>query len=464
MKKNLIILLTIIPLSLSAQPPALRNFGNSCYVNALIQALYATKPLNNLLLSTEVPLEFISIPARTYKDLVINFINGNQSAIDAALFDFYNSIKGVYATGTGAGPSQPPPGIVIPKQEQPAGRRQPVGRGRRPTPKSALEKAIEESRKEMFEFTKQHAQLITTIARAKNPTFDKLSAKEKQDIQYSISDVLNTFNQERQQDAHEFLMYILKELQKIAPTQAEELFFYLLSNNEQDAILNIPTYTPAKVVIDYAMVSGQYQLLSEISYFDSLYEGLKKALRGYKIAITPSIFICALNRTVSGRNIDTTAISSLKIRHPVRIPFILNLSPYTTGDEPTAFDLYAIAVHRGLSANAGHYVTYVKHNNQWYLCNDMQIKPVTAQAVRNEIETDGYILFYQRIEEYFEEEEPVIIEEELPLEEPEEILIEEPVEVPPAQKEEEVSSLEQALRWLQIKLQTLLKALTHLSS
>lgn len=424
MKKCIILLiLCIFQFMLIAQPPRLRNFGSSCYVNALIQALYQTHPLNNILLTTEIALELVSIPTRTYKDLMLAFINGNQSNIDAALFDFYESVKKIFA--------------------QPADTSQKVFEKNKPVQTSAkksdsnkdLRKALEESKKGQRQEAEQIKTLITTIAQAKNPNYNKLSAQNKEILYSSIKDVLNTFNQDPQQDAHEFLSYMINEFNKVASENIAKTFYYTLLDGQTEPILRLPTFTAKETIVNFLLNRTSQSLLTDINYFKSINDSFSQWLGGLnKLAIAPPILIVTLNRMTTGRNIVTDEISTIKIAHPISIPFVLDITKHMLQGQSTIFELYAVIMHRGTSATSGHYVAYVKQNNQWYLCNDMQITSVTdIQKFVTKIEANGYILFYRKIEE--------------------------PVEL--ATIGMGAFTLEQSLRWLQSKLQDLLKSLTR---
>lgn len=62
--------------------------------------------------------------------------------------------------------------------------------------------------------------------------------------------------------------------------------------------------------------------------------------------------------------------------------------------DPTLEVLYAVVCHVG-SASGGHYTSYVKASDKWYLCNDSIITEVNAAEVINNPNT--YLLFYELI-------------------------------------------------------------------
>jgi ubiquitin C-terminal hydrolase len=341
----------------SSQPPQLRNFGASCYVNALIQSLYAAQPLTQTILD----LKFENRPARKYKKLVKAFMRGEQQAIDAKLFDFYFNVKDMFVDA------------------------------------QSVKKTIATSRQKK----QKPSPLVVDIARAKNENFDKLPPQEKQILINSIEDVLAIFNRNPQQDAHEFLTKLIDKLRgddKVSDTfhAIENIFFNRTLNNAMESIINVPAYNSKKLIVDFAInAKGQIEIFDPIHEYTNLYEGLNAYFEGNHILKLPKTLILSLNRFIIGNNIETQEKRSLKIFHPIKIPFTLEMDKFILEKDNILYDLFAVVVHRGTTATSGHYVAYVKSDNQWYLCNDMDVNKVTNKTVHTEINKDGYILFYE---------------------------------------------------------------------
>ncbi|KAE9601777.1 putative ubiquitinyl hydrolase 1 [Lupinus albus] len=110
---------------------------------------------------------------------------------------------------------------------------------------------------------------------------------------------------------------------------------------------------------------------------------------------------------------SSTRKMSRKLDRYLQFPFSLDMSPYLSssilrsrfgnrifpfdGDEPDAtnevsseFELFAVVTHSG-KLDAGHYVTYLRLNNQWYKCDDAWVTRVDENIVRA---AQGYMMFY----------------------------------------------------------------------
>lgn len=87
-----------------------------------------------------------------------------------------------------------------------------------------------------------------------------------------------------------------------------------------------------------------------------------------------------------------------KISKKVRFESSLDMAPFLSqpGD-PLRYSLYAVIVHEGSSMGSGHYVCYAKAaNGAWYLFNDSYVQQVSEQKVLNQ---SAYILMYESKDE-----------------------------------------------------------------
>jgi ubiquitin C-terminal hydrolase len=64
------------------------------------------------------------------------------------------------------------------------------------------------------------------------------------------------------------------------------------------------------------------------------------------------------------------------------------MNPFANG---SIYSLYAVVVHRG-TAGQGHYLSYIKHQKNWYEVNDKKVTQVQENIV---LEQCAYMLFYE---------------------------------------------------------------------
>ncbi|MFQ6642249.1 hypothetical protein Gotur_018706, partial [Gossypium turneri] len=117
------------------------------------------------------------------------------------------------------------------------------------------------------------------------------------------------------------------------------------------------------------------------------YEKAKKKLT---ISEAPNVLTIALKRFQSGK--------FGKLNKAIQFPEILNLAPYTSGtsDNSPIYRLYGVVVHLDImnAAFSGHYVCYVKNaQNKWFKIDDSK---VTSSELGNVLTKGAYMLFYAR--------------------------------------------------------------------
>jgi len=121
-------------------------------------------------------------------------------------------------------------------------------------------------------------------------------------------------------------------------------------------------------------------------------EKCKKMNRSFKktqIWLPPTILTIVLKRFNERRQ---------KIETPIEIPQILDASPYMFNifdHLPKIYKLYGVVHHIG-SSTGGHYWANCKNENQkWYCYNDANVTEITEDKSANQ--STSYILFYERI-------------------------------------------------------------------
>lgn len=93
--------------------------------------------------------------------------------------------------------------------------------------------------------------------------------------------------------------------------------------------------------------------------------------------------------------------SRIKISTEIELDHTLYLTRYCddTVSGSKQYKLVGIICHTGDSANGGHYVSYVRQGDQWYLIDDATISLVDpAVLTREDLKQNAYILRYERID------------------------------------------------------------------
>ena len=90
-----------------------------------------------------------------------------------------------------------------------------------------------------------------------------------------------------------------------------------------------------------------------------------------------------------------------KMSNRITFPLKLDLTEYVTeGKEDsvgnTKYELFALVVHIGDSIAQGHYTSYVKRGNIWFCCDDDRVSEVSEDEV---LKQNPYMIFYQAAQE-----------------------------------------------------------------
>eukprot|EP01095_Lingulamoeba_sp_RSL-Kostka_P015703 TRINITY_DN7322_c0_g1_i1.p1 TRINITY_DN7322_c0_g1~~TRINITY_DN7322_c0_g1_i1.p1 ORF type:complete len:371 (+),score=84.17 TRINITY_DN7322_c0_g1_i1:369-1481(+) len=133
---------------------------------------------------------------------------------------------------------------------------------------------------------------------------------------------------------------------------------------------------------------------------------LQEAQKRMRIKKLPSTLIIHLKRFKYIEQIQ----SHKKLLHRVPFPFELTLSSTADGieeDDDTYYELFSVVIHVGIGPNQGHYVSLIKINEQWLLYDDEKIEVINPFEIqtyfgvfRERLTTNttcGYLLFYQSV-------------------------------------------------------------------
>ncbi|GAA6002152.1 hypothetical protein JCM10207_003099 [Rhodosporidiobolus poonsookiae] len=243
-----------------------------------------------------------------------------------------------------------------------------------------------------------------------------------------------------QQDAHEFLNYLVNVIAEIlekdekkraeeegrapsmvgtgfaahAKTWVHELFEGILTNETR--CLSCETVTSRDeafldLSIDIEQHSSVTACLRQFSASEMLCQrnkfscdkccGLQEAEKRMKIKKLPNLLALHLKRFKYEQSLQR----HVKLTYRVVFPFELRL--FNTADDVAnpdrLYELWAIVVHIGVGPHHGHYITIVKSGSRWIVFDDNNVYPIEQSDIPRYFgdtpgQGSGYVLFYQAVD------------------------------------------------------------------
>ncbi|KPI98358.1 Ubiquitin carboxyl-terminal hydrolase 3 [Papilio xuthus] len=236
--------------------------------------------------------------------------------------------------------------------------------------------------------------------------------------------VVPRFRGYQQQDAHEFLRYVLDrlhtELQQLLPERAERspaasivtaVFGGTLQSEVRclacgteskkfdpflDLSLELPEAGRHDAPVSLAECLASFVQVEELAdterYYCSSCKCKQKSTKQFWIRRLPNVLCLHLKR-FRWHNYFRTKVDT-SISFPLRA---LDMSRFVPGSPPRdhLYDLAAVIVHHGSGAGSGHYTAFAINEEQWFHFNDQTVRASDAAAVAS---CKPYILFYIRRE------------------------------------------------------------------
>ncbi|KAL5977182.1 Ubiquitin carboxyl-terminal hydrolase 25 [Asimina triloba] len=246
-----------------------------------------------------------------------------------------------------------------------------------------------------------------------------LSIDVAQDAPSKISNSLRIFAEHfrfgQQEDAHEFLRYVIDACHNTClkilkgrkafyrhDTVMKEIFGGALQSVVKCLSCGGES-SKTDEIMDISLDLFQYNTLKEVlhrffqpevldgsnKYKCEKCKKLSSAKKQMSILHAPNILVIQLKRF--------EGIPGLKIDRAINFEEVLTLSSYmckASQDPQPEYNLFGSIVHSGYSVDSGHYYAYIKDaTGRWYCCNDHQVSLSTLQEVLSE---KVYILFFSR--------------------------------------------------------------------
>ena len=150
--------------------------------------------------------------------------------------------------------------------------------------------------------------------------------------------------------------------------------------------LSIPNISQITLYDCFDYTFQDDELKGDNAWFDEKENKKKDVIKKTQICYLPDILSIHLKRWNYTFN---------KNNKHINIPFLLDLKHYMIEayKDISQYELFGIINHSG-SINGGHYTSYIRRNNRWFLMDDIQITEVEN---KNIINSKNYCLFYRKI-------------------------------------------------------------------
>ncbi|CEG83783.1 Putative Ubiquitin carboxyl-terminal hydrolase [Rhizopus microsporus] len=418
----------------------LENFGNTCYSNSVVQALYFCKPFRHCVLNYPQPtFPEISTPQTP-------LANGNGQ---------YSFPSSTSITSTTAVPSNGSISTKLTSRNSINGMSNSTSSSNNSSntngnhANTGSTTTVEKDQNSINLTPGMEDTLFSSL----KDLFWKISTHKKKTGVIAPVNFINKVKKENElfrssmhQDAHEFLNYVLntiaEDVQKYQQknqqdgsdskkgssihsetdesssssktTWVHQLFEGIFSNETK--CLSCETVTSRDecfmdLSIDVEMNSSITSCLRQFSasetlchknkYFCDVCASLQEAERRMKIKKLPNILALHLKRFKYQEQLQ----KYIKLTYRVVFPFELRLfnTSDDTEDADRMYELWAIVVHIGSGPHHGHYVAIVKSNGQWMLFDDDVVTPIQEEDIQKYFSDlpgsgSGYVLFYQAID------------------------------------------------------------------
>ena len=220
------------------------------------------------------------------------------------------------------------------------------------------------------------------------------------------------FHRGKQEDAHEFLMFIVDAMKKAClpghkqvdhDSEDTTLIHQIFGGCWRSQIKCLhcqgvsDTFDPyLDIALDIQAAQSVKQALEQVvkpeelngenAYHCGLCLQKAPASKTFTLHTSAKVLILVLKRF--------SDVTGNKLAKNVQYPECLDIQPYMSQQNtgPLVYVLYAVLVHAGWSCHNGHYLSYVKApGGQWYKMDDAE---VTACSIASVLSQQAYVLFY----------------------------------------------------------------------
>ncbi|XP_074302447.1 ubiquitin carboxyl-terminal hydrolase 3-like [Silene latifolia] len=339
----------------------LENFGNTCYCNSVLQALYFCVP---------------------FREQLLEYYTSNKNTVDAeenlltCLADLFSQINS----------QKKKTGVIAPKRfvqrlkKQNELFRSYMHQDAHEFLNFLLNELVDILEKEAKSAAKSDQETVSSEKAANGPGSVQVNAPQKAPL---VTWVHKNFQG--------ILTNETRCLRCETVTARDETFFDLSLDIEQNS----------SITSCLKNFSSTETLNAEDKFFCDKCSSLQEAQKRMKIKKPPHILVIHLKRFKYIEQLGRYK----KLSYRVVFPLELKLSE-TVEDTDREYSLFAVVVHVGSGPNHGHYVSLVKSHNHWLFFDDENVEMIDESAVQTffgssqeySSNTDhGYILFYESL-------------------------------------------------------------------
>lgn len=335
----------------------LKNLGNTCFMNSILQCVSNTRPLMEYCLRNEYAGD----------------LNTSLSTMKGSLFkSFANVIKTMWKTND----------IVVPSEM----RSQII----RFAPKFVgyAQHDAEEFLNYLLKGLHEDVNLVKKKASIK---FDEQAWDRMSDVEKSEEHWSNNLKIENSRISEIFSGQLKSTLKCMKCDHRSPTFevFWLLPVPIPTKLSSIKLDDCIKLFMTEEILDGEDKPTC------SKCKEKRRSAKRYAIERPPSVLVIQLKRFLRAH------YTMQKIDVNVNYPLVLDMSKYlsknvessSVGNGSCLYDLYAISLHSG-SGSSGHYVAFCKHpyTRKWHCFNDSGVREISEGSVQD---PNAYILFYQ---------------------------------------------------------------------
>ncbi|KAM6057348.1 ubiquitin carboxyl-terminal hydrolase 12-like isoform 2-T2 [Theristicus caerulescens] len=227
------------------------------------------------------------------------------------------------------------------------------------------------------------------------------------------------FDNYMQQDAHEFLNYLLNTIADLLQEEKKQEKQNgklqngsieseggdktdLTSKDEDFLDLSVDVEQNTSITHCLRGFSNTETLCSEYKYYCEQCRSKQEAQKRMRVKKLPMILALHLKRFKYMDQLHRYTKLSYRVVFPLELRLFNTSGDATNPDR--MYDLVAVVVHCGSGPNRGHYITIVKSHGFWLLFDDDIVEKIDAQAIEefygltsdiSKNSESGYILFYQ---------------------------------------------------------------------